>query len=292
MSIFKGAGVAIITPFTETGAVDFDSFGRLIEFQIENNTDAIVVCGTTGEASTLTDHEQIACVEFAVSQVNGRVPVIAGAGSNDTKHGAELSQECERVGADAILSVTPYYNKSTQSGLIKHYETIAKSVRLPIILYSVASRTGLNIEPETVLELSKIDNIVAIKEASGNISQVAKIANLCPDIDIYSGNDDQITPILSLGGLGVISVASNIIPKQVHDIVKLYLDGKTAEATALQLKYLNLMNSMFCEVNPMPIKKACELLGYGTAYYRLPLCEVSQKSSDLIKKEMQIAGLV
>ena len=246
MPIFTGSGVAIVTPFNEDETINYPELERLIEFQIENGTDSIVICGTTGEASTLTDEEQIECIKFTVDVVNKRVPVIAGAGSNHTSHAIELAQGCEKVGADAVLIVTPYYNKTTQKGLIKHYKMIAESINIPIILYNVPSRTGLNITPQTCYELSKIKNIVGIKEASGNLSQVAEIAALCgEDFHIYSGNDDQILPVLSLGGLGVISVLANIMPKETHDMVASYLEGDTKKATKLQLEYLNLVNQLF-----------------------------------------------
>lgn len=250
MSIFVGSGVAIVTPFDKDGSVNFESFGKMIDFQIENNTDAIIVCGTTGEASTLSDDEQIETIKFAVDKTNKRVPVIAGAGSNDTKHGMELCKRAEKVGANGLLIVTPYYNKTSAKGLKTYFQNMASSVDIPVIMYSVKSRTGLNIPPEIVKELSEIENIVAIKEASGDISQVAKIAALCGDkIDIYSGNDDQIIPVLSLGGKGVISVLANVAPKDTHNMVKKFLDGDIKGAKELQLKALNLINNLFIEVN-------------------------------------------
>lgn len=293
MSIFKGSGVAIVTPFTEDGSVNYDDLGKLLEFQIENGTDAIIICGTTGEASTLSDEEQAECVRFTVKKVNKRIPVLAGAGSNDTKHGCELSKACVKAGADAILSVTPYYNKTSQAGLIKHYEMIAAAIDVPLIPYSVAGRTGMNIEPSTVYELSKIPNVVGIKEASGNLSQVAQIAALCgPDFDIWSGNDDQILPVMSLGGKGVISVAANIMPKQMHELATSFLSGDVKRATALQLEYLAVMNALFYEVNPIPVKAALELMGLSKAFYRAPLCEIGSGNLQKLKAEMEKAGLI
>ncbi len=258
--IFKGCGTAIVTPFTSEG-INFEEFGKLIEFQISNGADSIIVCGTTGESSTMSLEEKKSTLEFAVRVANKRIPIIAGTGGNCTKSVIELSQYAEKIGADAILVVTPYYNKTTQAGLVAHYTAISNSVNLPIIMYNVPSRTGLNITPETCLELSKLDNIVAVKEASGDLSQVAKIAALCRDnLHIYSGNDDQILPVLSLGGLGVISVISNIIPQTVHDMTKAYFDGETAKATKLQLDTLELTSAMFSEVNPIPVKAALNML--------------------------------
>lgn len=258
--IFKGCGTAIITPFTAEG-INFDEFRKLIEFQISNNADSIIVCGTTGESSTMSLEEKKSAIEFAVKVANKRIPIIAGTGGNCTKSAIELSKYAESIGVDAILVVTPYYNKTTQAGLIAHYTAIAKSVDLPIIMYNVPSRTGLNISPETCLELSKIDNIVAVKEASGDLSQVAKIAALCRDnLHIYSGNDDQILPILSLGGLGVISVISNIIPDTVHTMITNFFEGKIPEATKLQLDTLEFTSAMFSEVNPIPVKAALNMV--------------------------------
>ena len=262
MAIFKGSGVAIVTPFKEDLTVDYDRLETLINFQIENGTDAIIICGTTGEASTLTDEEQIECIAAAVKYTNKRVPVIAGTGSNDTRHGIHLSKLAEEVGADALLQVTPYYNKTSQKGLYEHFKAIADSVEIPVILYNVPSRTGLNILPDTALKLSAVKNIVAIKEASGNIAQVAELAQKCAGkLDIYSGNDDQVLPLMALGGAGVISVAANIIPKEMHDMVMFFLDGKFKESLELQLNYLPLINALFCDVNPIPVKAALNILG-------------------------------
>ena len=291
--IFKGAGVAIVTPMNEDMSVNYNKLGEMIDFQIENYTDAIIICGTTGESATLNDVEHREVIRFAVERTNKRIPVIAGTGSNDTAYCVELSQEAERLGVDGLLLVTPYYNKTSQRGLVKHYQTVAASVNLPIIMYSVASRTGVNIAPETCLELSNIPNIVAIKEASGNISQVAKIRHLCGDnLDVYSGNDDQIVPILSLGGVGVISVLSNVMPKETHDICQLYFDGKTQESMELQLKLLDLMNALFIDVNPIPVKEAMNLMGMNAGPCRLPLYEMSDGDREKLKKAMQAAGLL
>lgn len=293
MSLFTGAGVAIVTPFHDDGTVNYPKLKELIEFQIENHTDAIIICGTTGEASTLTDKEQIECVRFAVEVVNKRIPVIAGAGSNHTDHAIILAQGCEKSGADALLLVTPYYNKTTQKGLILHYKAIAQNTKLPIILYNVPSRTGLNISPKTCYELSKIENIVAIKEASGNISQIAETAALCgSDFDLYSGNDDQILPILALGGKGVISVLSNVAPKNTHDMVEKYLCGDTKGATELQLKAIDLIKALFIEVNPIPVKAALNLMGFGVGNCKMPLCDMDEKNLELLKKEMEAYGLL
>ena len=282
--IFKGCGTALATPFNEQG-VNFEEFEKLIENQISNNANALIVCGTTGESSAMTEEERKNTIEFVVKKVNGRIPVIAGTGSNNTKSAIKLTEYAEKVGCDACLIVTPYYNKTTQTGLIAHYTEIAKSTKLPIILYNVPSRTGVNILPETCLELSKISNIVAIKEASGNISQVAKIKKLCKDeLNIYSGNDDQIIPILSLGGLGVISVLSNIAPKYTHDMVTEYLNGNTKEALEKQLQSLNLIDALFSEVNPIPVKYALNLIGYNFGVPRLPLVELSDKNKEVLKK--------
>lgn len=290
--IFEGCGTAIVTPFTEDG-VNFEEFKKIIEFQIENSVDAIIVCGTTGEASTMTKEEKEETIKFAINVVAHRTKVIVGTGSNNTKTAIEMSQFAEGAGADGILVVTPYYNKTTQQGLIAHYTEIAKSVNLPIIMYSVPGRTGVNILPETCKELSKIENIVAIKEASGNISQVAKIANLCKeDLTIYSGNDDQILPVLSLGGKGVISVLSNVMPKYTHDMVRKYLDGNTQEATKMQLDVIDLTDALFVEVNPIPVKYALNLMGFDFGKPRLPLIEMSEKNKQVMKDVMKQHSLI
>lgn len=290
--IFKGCGTAIITPFNEKG-VDYQEFKKLIEFQIKEGADSIIVCGTTGEASTMSESERKETIKFAVDVVNKRIPVIAGTGSNCTKSAVEMSIYAESVGVDGVLVVTPYYNKTTQNGLIMHYKEIASNIKIPIILYNVPGRTGVNILPETCLELSKIKNIVAIKEASGNISQIAHIADLCGnDLRIYSGNDDQILPILSLGGIGVISVLSNIIPNDVHKMVNYYLEGKVNESTNLQLKTLKLTSLLFCEVNPIPVKAACNMMGFNVGIPRLPLIEMSKSNKEKLKLEMQKYGII
>lgn len=293
MSIFTGAGVALVTPTFPDGTVNFEKMKELIEFQLTNDTDALVICGTTGEASTLSDEVQIECVRYAVEVVNSRVPVIAGAGSNDTAHCIELAKGCEAAGADAVLLVTPYYNKATQKGLILHYTAVAESLSIPIILYNVPGRTGCNIAPKTVLELSKVKNIVAVKEASGNLSQVAEIAALVdPDFDIYSGNDDQILPILSLGGKGVISVLSNIAPKETHDMVVKFFEGDLKGSIALQLGAIELISALFCEVNPIPVKTALDLMGYEVGPCRMPLCAMEDKNLETLKKAMKNYGLI
>ena len=290
--IFKGCGTAIITPFAENG-VNFEEFRKMIEFQISEGVDSIIVCGTTGESSTMTTEEKKETIKFAIDVINKRVPIIAGTGGNCTKSVIEMSKYAESVGADAVLVVTPYYNKTTQAGLLAHYKAIAQNITIPIILYNVPSRTGLNITPATCLELSKIDNIVAIKEASGNISQVAEIANLCRDnLTIYSGNDDQILPILSLGGLGVISVLSNIIPKDVHNMVQHFLDRNIKEATKLQLDTLKLTSALFSEVNPIPVKAACNMMGFNAGVPRLPLIEMSESGKENLRNEMINYGII
>ena len=290
--IFKGCGTALATPFNEKG-VNFEVFGEMIEDQIKNGVDALIVCGTTGESSTMTDTERKETIKFVVNKANKRVPVIAGTGSNNTSSAISLTKYAEEIGCDACLVVTPYYNKTTQDGLISHYSAIASSTNLPIILYNVPSRTGVNILPETCYKLSKIPNIVAIKEASGNISQVAKIKALCQDdLAIYSGNDDQVIPLLSLGGIGVISVLSNIAPKYTHDMVIEYLDGNTKEALNKQLNALNLINSLFSEVNPIPVKYALKLKGYDFGKPRLPLIELSDKNKEVLEKEMKKMNLI
>lgn len=293
MSIFTGAGVALVTPTHADGSVNYEKMKELIEFQLANDTDALIICGTTGEASTMPDEAQVECVRFAKEVAAGRVPIIAGAGSNDTAHCIELAQACEKAGADAVLLVTPYYNKATQKGLILHYTAVAESISIPIILYNVPGRTGCNIAPKTVAELSKVKNIVAVKEASGNLSQVAEIAALVgPDFDIYSGNDDQILPILSLGGKGVISVLSNIAPKQTHDMVMNFMNGDVKAATKLQLDAIELISALFCEVNPIPVKAALNLMGYEVGSCRLPLCDMEPKNLEVLKTAMKNYGLL
>lgn len=280
-------GTAISTPFDESG-INFEEFKKLVEFQIIQGTDAIIVCGTTGESATMSTNEKEDLIKFTVDIVDKRVPVIAGTGSNNTANSIELSKYAESVGADGLLLVTPYYNKTTQQGLIAHYSAIADTVNLPIILYNVPSRTGINILPETYAKLSKINNIVAVKEASGDISQVAKIAQLCGDnLNIYSGNDDQVIPILSLGGLGVISVLSNIYPKFVHNMVINYLNGKHNAALSAQLNSLELINTLFSEVNPIPVKEALNILGFNFGNPRLPLVEMSETAKIKLKQAIE-----
>ncbi len=284
--LFKGCGTAIVTPFTEDG-VNFEEFRKLIEFQISEGADSLIVCGTTGESSCMSLDEKKQTIKFAIDIVNKRIPVIVGSGSNCTNSAIEMSKYAQEVGADGLLIVTPYYNKTTQSGLIAHFTKIASCVNLPIILYNVPSRTGLNIEPQTCLELSKIDNIIAIKEASGNLSQVLKIASLCKDnLTIYSGNDDQILPILSLGGLGVISVLSNIAPKKVHNMCKDFFEGNITEAIKMQVDATSIINSLFCEVNPIPVKAALNIIGFNVGVPRLPLLEMSDKAKEILKQDI------
>ena len=291
-TIFTGAAVAIVTPF-KNNRVDYESLAALIERQIENSTDAIVICGTTGESSTLTDEEHKECIRFCVEKTAGRVPVIAGTGSNDTDYAISLSKYACEVGADALLLVTPYYNKATPKGLIKHFTAIADATDKPIILYNVPSRTGVNISLPVYKELAKHDRIVAAKEASGNISAVAALAEACGNsLDIYSGNDDQIVPILSLGGKGVISVLSNVVPKDTHDIVALWNEGKTKESLALQLKYLDLINALFCEVNPVPVKTAMGLMGLCADEMRLPLCEMEENNKERLATALRNHGII
>lgn len=290
--VFKGCGTAIVTPFTEDG-VNFDEFRKLIEFQISEGVDAIIVCGTTGESSTMTIDERKETIKFAIDVANKRVPIIAGTGANCTKSAIEMSKYAESVGADAVLVVTPYYNKTTQDGLIAHYKAIASSISLPVILYNVPSRTGLNIAPKTCYELSKVENIVAVKEASGNLSQIAEIANLCRDnLAIYSGNDDQILPILSLGGIGVISVLSNIIPKDVHEMVYDFFEGRIDAATKLQLDTLDFTKALFCEVNPIPVKAGLNMFGYNVGVPRLPLIEMSAEGKEKLRDAMEKYGVL
>ena len=293
MSIFTGAGVAIVTPMTETGAVNYPKLAELLEYQIANKTDSIIICGTTGEASTLTHEEHLEVIRFTVEKVAKRIPVIAGTGSNCTETAVYLSVEAERYGADGLLLVSPYYNKATQKGLIAHFTKIANSVKIPVILYNIQGRTGVNIAPETIAYLAKnVENIVAVKEASGNISQVAKSAHLCGDsLDIYSGNDDQIVPVLSLGGKGVISVLSNIAPKQTHDIVAKFMEGDIKGSLELQLKAIPLIEQLFCEVNPIPVKAALNLLGWEVGTLRMPLSTMEEEHQKKLKEAMDAFGL-
>jgi 4-hydroxy-tetrahydrodipicolinate synthase len=294
MSIFTGAGVAIVTPMYENGDVNFDKFGEIVEAQIAGGTDAIIVCGTTGEASTLTHEEHLACIKYVVEKVNKRIPVVAGTGSNCTATAVYLSQEAEKLGADGVLLVSPYYNKATQNGLKKHFVTIAKSIHIPVILYNIQGRTGVNILPATIAAIAKeAENVVAVKEASGNISQVAQIAKLTKGkLDIYSGNDDQIIPVLSLGGKGVISVLSNVAPKQTHDICAEYFKGNVEKAKDLQLEALDLIDALFCEVNPIPVKAAMNLMGMEVGSLRAPLTEMEDQNKEKLAKAMKAYGLI
>lgn len=293
MSLFKGAGVAIVTPFDADNNINFPKLKELIDWQISEKTDAIIICGTTGEAPTLRDDEHMAAIKFAVEAVAGRVPLIAGTGSNDTQHAIEMSQYAESVGADGLLLVTPYYNKATQSGLIRHFSAIADSVNIPIILYSVQGRTSVNIDPQTVLALTKHPNIKGIKEASGNISQVVEIARLIPDdFYLYSGNDDMIVPLMSVGGDGVISVLSNIMPRETHDMVMHYLEGNTAKSVELQLGLKPLIDALFCEVNPIPVKTALNLMGKEVGPLRGPLYEMEAKNVERLERELKASGLL
>ncbi len=290
--IFTGAASALPTPFKD-GKIDFKTFGKFIDKQISDGIDALVVCGTTGEGATLSDKEHKEAIRFVVDHVNGRVPVIAGTGSNDTAYSVSLTKQACADGADAVLLVTPYYNKTTQRGLIKSFSTIAESSEKPAILYNVPSRTGVNIKPETYAVLSKHPNIVGIKEANGDLSSVAKTMSLCGnDIDIYSGNDDQIVPILSLGGIGVISVLSNVAPKATHDMVFEYLGGNVEKARKLQLEYVELIDALFCEVNPIPVKAALEMMGLMSGELRLPLCEAEDKNRERIRAALAEKGLI
>lgn len=286
MSIFKGSGVATITPFTSTG-INFEKLDELIEWQIKESTDAIIVCGTTGEASTMTIEEKKQVINFTVDKVNKRIPVIAGTGNNNTGESISMSKWAESVGVDAVLVITPYYNKTTQRGLFQHFKAINDNINIPMVLYNVPSRTGMNINPETLLELSPLKNIVAIKEASGNLSQILKMKALCKDrFDIYSGNDDQILPILSIGGIGVISVLANIIPKDVHNMVTYYLNGDTKKALALQLSTFSLTSALFIETNPIPVKSAMNLLSRKVGPLRLPLCDMEKKDLEILKSAL------
>lgn len=294
MAIFTGAGVAIITPMNSDGSVNYEEFAKLIDFQIDNQTDSIIVCGTTGESATLSEEEHSEVIRFCIKHVNGRVPVIAGTGSNCTATAVKLSKEAEEAGADGLLVVTPYYNKATQNGLIAHYTEIANAVNIPIIMYNVPSRTGCNILPATAAKLfKKVDNIVGIKEASGDISQVATLMALTNgEIDLYSGNDDQIVPIMSLGGKGVISVLSNIAPRQTHEIVMDYVNGDVKSSCRKQLEAIELVKALFCEVNPIPVKEAANLMGFNAGVLRMPLTQMEPKNVEVLKNAMKNYGLI
>ncbi len=290
MAIFKGSGVALVTPFT-AGGVNYEVLDKLLDFHLENSTDAIIACGTTGEASTMTDEEKSKVIEFTVKKIKNKIPVIAGTGSNDTKHSIEMSKEAERLGANALLVITPYYNKTTQKGLIEHFTKIADSVNIPIIIYNVPGRTGLNVLPQTLAELKKHPNIAGVKEASGDISQIAEVARLCGnDFAIYSGNDDQVVPIMSLGGLGVISVTANIMPKEVHGIAAAFLEGDVKRSCELQLKLNPLNKAMFIEVNPIPVKTAMNLIGMDAGPLRLPLTDMEPTNLNILKSRLSEYG--
>lgn len=293
MAIFTGAGVAIVTPFKEDGSIDYDSLDRLIQFHCENGTDSIVICGTSGEAATMTEQEHMECIKFTIERTKGRIPVIAGTGSNCTATAMKLSAEAAGYGADGVLVVTPYYNKATQKGMIRHFTKIAEAAKIPVVLYNVPSRTGCRLEAETVAELvNYVDNIVAIKEASGDFSNIAKMMELTDGkLDLYSGNDDQIVPVMSLGGKGVISVLSNVAPKAAHDICQFYLDGDVKASCELQLKALPLIRALFSEVNPIPVKKAVELLGLCGGTVREPLTELEPEHTEILRQEMLKFGL-
>lgn len=294
MAIFTGAGVALITPMNEDGSVNYEKLRELLEFHVANKTDAIIIFGTTGEASTLSDEEHLECIRFACEVINKRIPVIAGTGSNCTQSAIELSKEAEKSGVDGLLLVTPYYNKATQNGLKAHYKAIAKEVNVPIILYNVPSRTGTRLAPQTVVDLChEVPNIVGVKDATGDISEVAELMSLAKGtVDVYSGNDDQIVPVLSLGGKGVISVLSNILPKETHDMVASYLEGDVVKSCEMQLKYFDLVKALFCEVNPIPVKKALNLMGMEVGSLRLPLTEMEDANAKRLEEEMRKAGVI
>ena len=294
MSVFEGAAVAITTPFKADGSIDFDSFGRHIEMQIEGGTDAIVVCGTTGEASTLTHEEHLDTIAYCVKKVAGRIPVIAGTGSNCTETAVYLSQEAEKLGADALLVVSPYYNKATQKGLKEHFTIIAESVKIPVILYNIPGRTGVTIAPQTVVDLcTDVPNIVGVKDATGNLGLIMTLFGLAKGkVDVYSGNDDQVLPLLALGGKGVISVLSNIAPRQVHDMCRNFFDGNVEESRRIQLESLELIDALFCEVNPIPVKMAMELLGIYDSNLRRPLTKMESANASRLEAAMKNYGLI
>ncbi len=294
MALFTGAGVALITPFNEDNSVNYDMLKTLVDRQIDGGTDAIIVCGTTGEPATMAEEEKLSVIKCVVECTAGRVPVIAGTGANSTQTVIDFSKKAEELGVDGLLIVTPFYNKATQNGLYAHYAAIAEAVKLPIIMYNVPSRTGCNIQPQTAARLGKdFDNIVGIKEASGNISQVAKLKSLAGDsLDIYSGNDDQVIPILSLGGIGVISVLSNVAPKETHDMVMDYLNGNVKSALDIQLRYLELIDALFCEVNPIPVKAAMNLMGYNVGGLRLPLTVIEDENRKKLAESLRACGLL
>lgn len=290
-TIFTGAASALVTPFNDEG-VDFDALGNIIDYQIDNGIDALVICGTTGEAATMPDKEHLSVIDFSIKRAKGRVPIIAGTGSNDTAHCVELSKESQNLGADGLLITTPYYNKATQKGLIAHYDKVLEKTNLPIILYNVPGRTGMNYAIPTLKELAKDDRIVGIKEASGNIEYATEVAAMCPELDMYSGNDDMIVPILSLGGKGVISVLSNVAPKQTHDLCQKWFDGDIAGSRKMQFDYLELIKALFCEVNPIPVKTAMNMMGFNAGKLRLPLCEMADANYERLERAMKAAGLI
>lgn len=290
-TIFTGAASALITPFNDEG-VDFDALGNIIDYQIDNGIDALVICGTTGEAATMPDKEHLSVIDFSIKRAAGRVPIIAGTGSNDTAHCVELSKESQNLGADGLLITTPYYNKATQKGLLAHYDKVLEKTNLPIILYNVPGRTGMSYAIPTLKELAKDDRIVGIKEASGNIEYATEVAAMCPELDMYSGNDDMIVPILSLGGKGVISVLSNVAPKQTHDLCQKWFDGDIAGSRKMQFEYLELIKALFCEVNPIPVKTAMNMMGFNAGKLRLPLCEMAEDTYKRLENAMKAAGLI
>ena len=292
-TVFTGAGVAIVTPMNPDMSINYEKLGELIDWQIDSGADAIIICGTTGESTTMTDDEHIDCIKFAVERTNKRVPVVAGTGSNDTAYAVMMSQEADKAGADALLVVTPYYNKTSQRGLIKHFETIADSVSIPLILYNVPGRTGMTIAVDTYKKLSQHPNIVATKEASGDLSHIAEVIATCGDnLDVYSGVDEQIVPILSLGGKGTISVLANCMPKQTHDMCQLYFDGNVDESKVLQLELMNFINSLFMDVNPIPVKEALNIMGKNVGECRMPLLKMTDKQIDKLKYEMKKVNLI
>ena len=290
-TIFTGAATALVTPFNDEG-VDFEALGNIIDYQIDNGIDALVICGTTGEAATMPDKEHLSVIDFSVKRTKGRVPIIAGTGSNDTAHCVELSKESQKLGADGLLITTPYYNKATQKGLMMHYDKVLEKTNLPIILYNVPGRTGMNYQIPTLKELAKVGRIVGIKEASGNIEYATEVAAMCPELDMYSGNDDMIVPILSLGGKGVISVLSNVAPKQTHDLCQKWFDGDIAGSRKMQFEYLELIKALFCEVNPIPVKTAMNMMGFNAGKLRLPLCEMADANYERLERAMKAAGLI
>ena len=290
-TIFTGAASALITPFNEEG-VNFEALGNIIDYQIDNGIDALVICGTTGEAATMPDREHLSVIDYSIKRAKGRVPIIAGTGSNDTAHCVELSKEAQNLGADGLLITTPYYNKATQKGLLAHYDKVLEKTNLPIILYNVPGRTGMSYAIPTLKELARDDRIVGIKEASGNIEYATEVAAMCPELDMYSGNDDMIVPILSLGGKGVISVLSNVAPKETHELCQKWFDGDIAGSRKMQFEYLELIKALFCEVNPIPVKTAMNMMGFNAGKLRLPLCEMADSTYERLENAMKAAGLI